>query len=125
MQRLTTVIIGVGLAACARTTVQYVATNPPPRPMAPRPAETVEIYATAAPPRPFLEVGIIQARQNYGDRDDLPRVIQAIRVAAARRGCDAVLLNGPSNMVSNQPAETEGFWGACIQYTSIVASPTP
>jgi hypothetical protein len=135
MQRLATMMVVAGLAGCVpRTSIQYVATNTPPSPMVARPAATVEIFASSLPRYEFVEVGILHGRKNWGDRDALPQVIEALREAAAERGCDAVLVNGPNNTTTSTTSsltkttsveDLEGYWGSCIMYTSteIVASP--
>ncbi|MEO7093053.1 MAG: hypothetical protein ABI175_07380, partial [Polyangiales bacterium] len=63
------------LTACG-TTAQFAATNPSPRPLAPRPAETVTVFSTGLPDQPFVEVGIIQARQSSEfSVDELPEIL--------------------------------------------------
>ena len=115
-------------AAACGTTTRFVATNPSPRPLQARAAETVDVYTTGAPSVAYTEVGIIQSRQSSElSRDDMPEIIQKMRGEAAKIGCDGVIINGASDKVvgsgygdahgSSSSTDTlEGFWGACIVY---------
>ena len=132
----------VTLVACG-TTTRYVSTNPPPRQMRPRPVETVQVFATSRPSSPYVEVGILQARQSSGfSSDKMPDIIKAMREEAAKKGCDGIIISGPNDKtvgsesdsattVTNKNRSTtsyshssstetlEGYWGACIMYTTV------
>ncbi len=115
------------LTACG-TTSQFAATNPSPRPLTARPAETVTVFATGLPSQPFVEVGIIQARQSSEfSVDELPEILAEMRVEAGRRGCDGLVINGTRDSSSSTTTIShhamtsssrtlEGFWGACIVF---------
>ncbi len=115
------------LTACG-TTTRFAATNPSPRPLASRPAESVTVFATGLPDRPFVEVGLIQARQSSEfSVGEMPEIIAEMRAEAGRRGCDGLVINGASDKTSSSTtvsrhgmmssSETlEGFWGACIVF---------
>ena len=119
---LVTVLV---LTACG-TTAQFAATNPSPRPLTARAAETVSVFATGLPDQPFVEVGIIQARQSSEfSVDELPEILAERRVEAGRRGCDGLVINGTRDSSSSTNAilghtsssrTLEGFWGACIVF---------
>ena len=119
------------LAAACGTTTRFIATNPAPRPMAPRPAESVAVFTTGHPDVPYVEVGIIQGRQSSSlSFDEMPGIIAAMRQDAAKAGCDAVIINGASDKVvgGREGTDTlEGFWGACVVYmqpqTAAVTAP--
>jgi hypothetical protein len=115
------------LAACG-TTTRFVATNPSPRPLKPKAAHLVHIYTTGAPEAEYVEVGILQARQESGfSTDDMPSIIRQMRGRAGAIGCDALIINGAADkqsgsvFISNDKITSsshtlEGFWGACIVY---------
>lgn len=115
------------VTACG-TTTQFAATNASPRPLAPRPAESVTVFATGLPDRPFVEVGIIQARQSSEfSVDEMPEILAEMRTEAARQGCDGLVINGTRDSssssttvsrhaVTSSSKTLEGFWGACIVF---------
>jgi hypothetical protein len=107
------------LTACG-TTTRFIATNPSPHALAPRPAATVAVFTTGHPDVPYTEVGIIQGRQSSSiSFDEMPGIIAAMREDAGRAGCDALIINGSSDKVVGDRHSTdtlEGFWGACVVY---------
>jgi hypothetical protein len=123
-----------GLLTACGTTTRFAATNPSPRPLTARPAESVTVFATGLPNRPFVEVGLIQARQSSEfSNDEMPEIIAEMRVEAARQGCDGLVINGASDSSSSSTTVSrhgassssktlEGFWGACIVF---VLDPEP
>ncbi len=126
----------LSLSACG-TTTRFVPTNPSPRRMHSRPAQSVAVFTTSRPNVPYVEVGILQSRQSSGfSTDDMPDIIMAMRKQAAKIGCDAVIINGSSDKVEGNDTTTaqsgprgasvthssstqtlEGFWGTCIMYS--------
>jgi hypothetical protein len=111
------------IAACGTATTIAV-TNPSPRPLVPRSPAEVDVFTSSAPSQPFVEVAIIQSRQeSIYSFDQMPEIIAAMREEAARAGCDGVVLHGASDKVVptgnkwGSTATLEGFWGACIVYT--------
>lgn len=120
-----------GLAACGGgTRTGFVATNPPPRPLAPRPAAEVPLIAPATEPgakdpalaRPHVEVGLIEV---LGDDEWGPAeqaaMRESLRARGAERGCDAVVLLGEIDWVyvienAHSTAERHGYRGVCIVY---------
>lgn len=116
------------LAACG-TTTRFAALNPPPHPLTPKPAEAVVLFSSALPAQPYVEIGIVQGKQESDiSLDELPEILAAMRVEAGRRGCDGLILNGPSNAPGARvlgPFEganrtiVEGFWATCIAFTDI------
>jgi hypothetical protein len=115
------------IAACG-TTTRFVATNPSPRPLTPKPALAVHVYTTGAPQAEYVEVGILQARQSSGfSTDDMPEIIAEMRQRAGAIGCDGLIINGAADKhegstfvsddaISSSNQTLEGFWGACIVY---------
>jgi hypothetical protein len=120
-------LLAVTAAACG-TTTRFVATNPSPRPMKPKAAHLVHIYTTGAPEAAYVEVGILQARQESGfSTDDMPAIIRQMRGRAASIGCDGLIINGAADKqsgsvfvsddaITSSSHTLEGFWGACIVY---------
>ena len=111
------------LVACG-TTTRFVATNPSPHPLKPRPPAQVHLYTTGAPQVPYVEVGIIQSRQSSDfSTHDMPEILADMRNEAGKIGCDGVIVNGTADKThgsthdGNGSTNTlEGFWGACIVY---------
>lgn len=118
------VAVAIVAAACG-TTTRFTPTNPSPRAMQPRHPQSVQMFTSSAPEAPFVEVGIIQARQSSElSFDDMPEIIQELRIRAAEIGCDGVIINGASDKVvgggdhhGSSTTTLEGFWGACIMFS--------
>lgn len=122
------ILLGLLLVTACGTTTRFVATNSSPRPLTPRPPETVTLFAAGLPDRPFVEIGIIQARQSSTlSSDDMPEILDELRAEAGRRGCDGVVINGTNDKQSStatifargsrsSSATLEGFWGTCIMF---------
>lgn len=115
------------LAACG-TTTRFVATNPSPHPLTPKPAAAVHVYTTGTPEVSYVEIGILQSRQSSGvSTHDMPEIIATMRAEAGKIGCDGVIINGVADKAegsttitddsySSSQTTLEGFWGACIVY---------
>jgi hypothetical protein len=132
--------IAVFAAAGCGTSISTTAINAPPRPMAPRPPETVEVFTSGAPPRPHVDVAILEAEESSGlSVADTGDMIRSLREHAAAMGCDAVVVGGSSSrdpgvtdveswLVEN-PKGRKGFFGTCIAYTAApgaaAAAPAP
>lgn len=119
----------LALAACG-TSTRFATLNQPPHPLTPRPAEAVVLFSSALPAQPYVEIGIVQGKQESDiSVDELPEILAAMRVEAGRRGCEGLILNGPSNAPGARvlgPFEganrtiVEGFWATCIAFTDQV-----
>jgi hypothetical protein len=115
----------LALAACG-TTTRFAPLNSSPHPLSPRPAATVQLLTTSLPSQPYVEIGIIQGTQESDlSLDEMPQIIATMRVEAGRRGCDALVLNGPNNTspafgqlsASEHRGALQGFWGTCVVFT--------
>lgn len=84
------------------TTLDYTAKAEPPRPVQARPANQVEVFMTSAPKQPFVEVGVIEAQQQPGTKDQAPEVIAKMQALAGEHGCD-----GLANFTSNDHVTEE------------------
>ena len=117
------------LAGCSfvRVLVNFVPTNPSPRPMQPKPPNEVLIVSTP-PNRPFAEVGFIDGQSN-GSRVGPAETLGEMRSAAGRIGCDVLLITSANNMVGGFRGSSytgPGYHGACLVYTDTpVATPQP
>jgi len=111
----------LAVAACGATT-RFVATNPSPRPLAPRPAASVQVFTSGQPTIPYVEVGLLQGRQGgpiVTGADALPAIVSRMRADAAAIGCDALIVNADADRVEGPgrgPATVRGFWAACIVF---------
>jgi hypothetical protein len=119
---------GLASAACG-TSIQFAPTNSPPGPMNPRPAETVQVFTSGIPKRPFVEVGVLQARQqSEWSLDGMTAIIPKLRKKAGKIGCDAVVITGSASSVVGHSADgtghvatLEGYRAACIVFTGEAA----
>lgn len=112
--------LALGTAACgAGPQAGFVATNPPPRAMSPRPPAEVALL-DEAPAYPYVEVGLIEVLGPEGssaaDRDALG---EELRRRGAERGCDAVGVLGEIDWVyvvesAGSTSARHGVRGVCI-----------
>jgi len=86
--------------------------NAPPGALAARAPRDVTIFATGAPARPFVEVALIQSRKEWGTTEQAEGIFERMRVAAARMGCDGLVLLGEANVVDGMIYPVPGMWGA-------------
>jgi hypothetical protein len=65
-----------------------------PRPLVPRSAQSVEILVSGPPSEPYVDVALLEVRQDEGfNRQGMDYMIQRVREKAGELGCDAVLLD--------------------------------
>ena len=116
--------LAVALGACFTPTVSVTPLNRPPRPLSPRPVESVQVFMSGAPPG-GVDVFMIVAKNGLEGRR-----MPAIREAAARLGCDAVVVRDaepdttvagrvsrPGELGINTQAESLGHVGAvCVVF---------
>jgi hypothetical protein len=116
------------------TTVQFTPTNPPPRPLTSRPAESVQVFTASRPDQPFVEVGLLEAQQSSAlSLDQRPDVMQKMRVEAARMGCDGIILLGANDQVqgSIDPKyggsvnTLQGYRATCIMFKQAAGAAVP
>jgi hypothetical protein len=109
----------LGLTACG-TSIRQIHTNAPPRPLAPRPVETVEVFTATVPQRPFVEVAYFEAQQESQiSLDDSGDVFMKLRAQAAQVGCDGLIINGANDRVVGDRKHVDtlhGYAGTCIVY---------
>lgn len=115
------------LAAACGTSTKHTILNPSPRPMTPRPAETVELFSSGAPTTPHVDVALIEVEESSSwSQADTPDMLKALRARGAALGCDAVVVGGAASRdtgINDWSATPElekrarrGFWGTCIVY---------
>lgn len=111
------------LCGCG-TSLNYVATADPPRPLFVRSADQVEIFMTRAPDRPAIEIGMIESQQEEMSSDDSKEVIGKMRIFAGKRGCDALVIFAGNDATVGQGGPTyasvktlKGYRGSCVVYT--------
>jgi hypothetical protein len=93
-----------GLVFGCGVTVNYHRLNPSPTDMAPRAGDTVAVYTTTRPPYPYVDVGMLEVRQeSYYSTASESDVFAALRREAARRGCDGLIVMGAADAVASSP----------------------
>jgi hypothetical protein len=145
--RLTFVLAAgwVAVAGCG-TTINYVPLNNSPRPMAPRPPQSVEMFTTGRPDRPFVEVAAIEAQQQPNSIDTVDVIYAKMRDTAARVGCDGlVIVSASDTPVTSMQTYTiggapgmapttgmmfnsrtlKGYRAACIMFRDVASAPPP
>jgi hypothetical protein len=88
-------LAGVALAGCgAGNPVMFIQINTPPRTMVARPTEQVDLFLATPPSRAHVDVGMLQVFGWPGASDpiQLQSMLTELRMAAAQRGCDAILI---------------------------------
>lgn len=81
-----TLLIIAGTAACIPPRADVTRLNMAPRPMAPRPAESVQLFLTQAPPG-GVEVYLLKMK---GGLDDVR--LETLRTQAGELGCDGLAI---------------------------------
>ena len=103
-----------------------VATNPPPHSLWPRPPNEVAIVSTP-PARSFIEVGLVEGYPTSEEENEPASILASMRRAAARHGCDVLMITGANNIVHGSQYFTWtnlGYHGACLVFTDAV-KPAP
>jgi hypothetical protein len=111
------------LTACG-TRVDFIPTNAPPRPLQPRPAAAVEVYTSQQPARPYVELGLVEARQESTlSLDDSAAVVAELREEAGEIGCEGIIVLGANDSVAGQISNgsglvqtLKGYRATCFQY---------
>lgn len=103
--------LAAALLSCAPS-VKSIRLNPPPRAMAPKPAENVEVFTTSTPDRAYVEVAIFTATttlraQNGAALDGPAELIGSLRKQAATEGCDGLIV---------RPGSGDSYQGTCVVY---------
>jgi hypothetical protein len=113
-------VLAVGLAGCAETTLTYTPLNTPPHDLRPRAPEQLQIFSSA-PARPHVDVGLIFVQEGLTYSETPESLIAALRDSGAARGCDALLLAPPG--VATTPttplavgASSRLYTATCIAY---------
>jgi hypothetical protein len=125
----TFVVLGAAaaLAGCG-TNIDYIPLNTPPHPMPPRSPESVELFTTSPPQRPYVEVGAIESQQQSMSTDNVEDIYAKMRIAAADRGCDGLVIvaSNDSTQVSGSTTHgngsvssrtLKGYRATCIVFT--------
>jgi len=127
---------GVVFWSCVPASVETTPLNVAPRPLAARPARSVEIFASSPPTRPHVDVALLRA--DGGSIGDTQAMVQSLTERAAELGCDALFFSGagerpgaPGDLYLFDPGSHQ-LYGTCVVYLSdaapspgSTASPTP
>jgi hypothetical protein len=112
------------LSACG-TFTETTFLNAPPRPLPPRPAESVQVFSAGPPSIPHVDVALIEARQTRSlNEQGTDLMIQRLREQAGAIGCDAIVLGGLADHQGSRDSWVDP--GATIrQATCIVYADEP
>src|SRR5688572_28234107 len=119
-------LVPLTLLGCA-TFVTATPINPPPRPLVPREASSVQVIATTPPAEPHVDVALLQVEQQQGlNRQGTDYMIQRLREKAAELGCDAVYIKHASEYDGDDAyldPDAHQLLATCIVFTPPGASP--
>jgi len=114
-------------SGCALSSVETTRLNAAPRPLAARPARSVEIYSSSPPTRPHVDVALLRADQaNFGT--DTPAMLRSLAERAGELGCDALFVSGASERSASRAdfsivdPGSHNLFATCIAY--LPPSPT-
>jgi hypothetical protein len=100
--------------------------NPPPRPLVPRDASSVQVIASTPPAEPHVDVALLQVEQQEGfNRQGTDYMIQRLREKAAELGCDAVYIKSSSEYQGEDSyldPDAHQLLATCIVFTPPRAS---
>ena len=107
-----------------RANVESVPLARPPRPVSARPPESVSVVVIP-PPYPFVEIALIEARQVDHCCSTRADVIQELRNAAGRLGCDVAIIYGGNDATvsyhDDGHATFIGYRATCAVYYGAAA----
>lgn len=104
------------------TRVDYTPLRGPAGAMTPRSPSEVEVFLTQKPSRPYIEVGLLEARQESTmSLDGQSGIIEELREEAAEIGCDGLIVTGSADEVTGHVdqhggyvTELKGYRAVCI-----------
>lgn len=118
-------------AACG-TELGFISTGTSPHPLHARGPERVEVFMTGRPVRPYVDMGIVESRQEGLSLDDEETVVGKMREYAGELGCDALVIfaGNDATVVSGGSGSTssrtlKGYRGSCVVYTGPAPAPSP
>jgi len=111
-------------AACG-TFVTATALGTAPRPLVPRPPESVRVLASTPPSEPHVDIALLEVEQVEGlNRQGTDYMIQRLREKAGELGCDAIYIKSASEHAGDEDGtlalldpDTHSLLAACIVYT--------
>jgi hypothetical protein len=115
----------LAMAGCG-TRVDYTPLRGPTACMTPRSPSQVEVFLTQKPPRPYVEVGLLEARQESEmSLDGQSAIIEELRQEAAEIGCDGLIVTGDADQVTGHAdknggyvTELKGYRAVCIVWAA-------
>jgi hypothetical protein len=123
---LSLLLCGSALVGCG-TRVDYTPLRAPTCAMTPHAPEQVEVFLTQKPSRPYVEVGLLEARQESTmSLDGQSGIIAELREEAAELGCDGLIVTGDADAVTGHAddhggfvTELKGYRAVCIAWAPI------
>jgi hypothetical protein len=127
------IVVATTTCACGYSS-QFTALEPPPHPVAPRSARSVE--ASSLPNCTItgtcVRVGVVEVLQQSYNTDSLDEVFLALREEAGAHGCDGLMDLTPTFAIGSWGAAHRrslrlllGYRGTCVVYrhTAVLLSP--
>ncbi len=105
--------------------------NPSPKPMAARPAESVQVFSSGPPTQPHIDVALLEAEQQSDlSNDNTPQFINKLRARAAVMGCDGIVLGNVTSSTDpsftrEQNGSKKGITATCIMFQDAPPPPPP
>lgn len=119
----------ITLTACG-TSITRTDLNPAPRPLAARPASSVEVFTSGAPARPHVDVALLEAEESSSwSTASTGDMIGSLRARAASIGCDAVVISAATSrdpgitdkesLFVEHPRGRKGLFATCVVYSDL------
>jgi len=114
--------LALSLSFGCGTFVRSTYVNDPPRPLTPVAAQNVEVFVSGPPQRDYVDVALLEVEQTQSiNRTGTDYMIEKLRRAAGKMGCDAVVLAGASEHSRDPDAlfdeDSKTLIASCIVYT--------
>jgi hypothetical protein len=89
-----------------------------------RSPDAVEVYLSGPPTQPYIDVGVLEAKQESDlSLDGTREMLAVLRKAAGRAGCDAIFVKGIGSnaeaglLITDHSSSVKTINATCIRYT--------
>jgi hypothetical protein len=112
----------VAVMALGCDPVSWTPTNAPPRTLTERSPAEIEVFMTSPPQRRYSEVGLLERSKGLLESTD--SAMEDLRAAAAKHGCDAIMVQGSESKTFGGMSQGSGvvttatnMRAVCLVYT--------